>query len=134
MIRTKRNEVTLSATIQGLTPRAAETLPVNPLTIDHFPFRIGRTSGDPLTYNDLTINDEKPFQLSRHHVAIFEQNGRIGVSDRGSTLGVEVDGRRFGGRSHTIGPMFLEGEEGILVLGTAESPYRYKISIEAKRN
>jgi CRP-like cAMP-binding protein len=126
------SKVRLSATLEGLTPRAVQTLPFHPLVIAEFPFRIGRLSDDQLTHNDLMIPDEKPFQLSRHHITIFQQNGRIGVSDRGSTLGAEVNGKRFGGRSHSIGPIFFEGGEGILVLGSPESPYRYKVTVNVQ--
>ena len=126
------SKVRLSATLEGLTPRAAQTLPFHPLVIAEFPFRIGRLSDDQLTYNDLMIPDDQPFQLSRHHVTLFQRNGRLGVSDRGSTLGAEVNGQRFGGRSHSIGPVYFEESGGILVLGTNESPYRYKVTIEVK--
>jgi hypothetical protein len=126
-------KVRLSATLEGLTLRAAQTLPFHPFVIDEFPFRIGRLSDDLLTQNDLMIRDDRPFQLSRHHVTLFQRNGRLGASDRGSRLGAEVDGRRFGGRSHSIGPVFFESDGGILVLGTAESPFRYKVTIEVMK-
>jgi hypothetical protein len=122
-------KVMLYATLEGLTFRAAQSLPFHPLVIDSFPFRIGRLSGDLLTHNDLMIPDNRPFQLSRHHVTIFQENGRLGVSDRGSTLGAEIDGQRFGGRSHSIGPIFFKAGGGILVLGSSDSPFRYKVTI-----
>jgi hypothetical protein len=127
--RPKLAVVALSAVLEGLTPQAARSLPMNPFIIKEFPFRIGRMSRDSGTYNDLDIRDDRPFQLSRHHVIIFQENGRIGVCDRGSTLGAEVNGRRIGGRSRSEGPIFLENGEGILVLGTVGSPFRYKVSI-----
>src|SRR5262249_30598029 len=59
----------LTMTLEGITPRAAATLPVTPFPITHFPFRIGRQSPDPLVYNDLMLPDSVPLQISRHHLA-----------------------------------------------------------------
>lgn len=125
--------VKLMASLEGLTLRAAQSLPFQPYVIEEFPFCIGRLSDDLLTHNDLMIPDDRPFQLSRHHVTLFQKNGRLGVSDRGSTLGAEVDGQRFGGRKHSVGPVFFGHSGGILILGTAESPFRYKVTIEVRR-
>src|SRR5215467_14024393 len=97
---------------QGLTPRAAAALPVTPFPITRFPFRIGRQSPDPLVYNDLMLPDAVPLQISRHHVAFIAHEGRIGVVDRGSTLGSWVDDHRFGGSSGFPGPVFFTGSEG----------------------
>src|SRR5215813_11057262 len=47
----------LTITLEGVTPRAAAALPVNPFQITQFPFRIGRQSPDPLVYNDLMLPD-----------------------------------------------------------------------------
>jgi len=47
-------------TLEGLTPRAAAALPLNPFQITRFPFRIGRESADPLNYNELMIADSVP--------------------------------------------------------------------------
>jgi hypothetical protein len=38
-----------------------------------------------------------------------------------------VDDVRVGGKKHGPGPVFFKGDEGILVLGTDASPYRYKV-------
>ena len=86
-------------TLEGVTPRAAAALPATPFQITQFPFRIGRQSPDPLVYNDLMLADSVPLQISRHHLAFIKHEGRVGVLDRGSTLGSWVDGRQVGGPS-----------------------------------
>lgn len=116
--------------LEGLTEEAEAALPVSPFRIDKLPFRIGRKSRNPLVYNDLTLEDETPWQISRHHVAIVAESGRVGVIDRGSTLGCTVDGRRLGGRGGAPGPIFFAGPGGTLRLGSPTSPYEFRVSIQ----
>jgi CRP-like cAMP-binding protein len=123
----------LTITLEGVTPRAAATLPVAPFQITKFPFRIGRKSPDPLAHNDLMLPDSVPLQISRHHLAFVTQGGRVGVVDRGSSLGSWVDGQRLGGPSGLSGPVFFNGSEGLLVLGSRDSPFRYRVSLFARR-
>ena len=118
--------------LEGLTPEAAQALPENPLQIKEFPFRIGRISSDPLVDNDLMIQDNPPFQVSRHHVELIFENDRIGVLDRGSHLGSFVDGQLLGGAKGDPGPIYFkrsEGTLGTLVLGVKKSPYKFKLII-----
>ena len=119
-------------TLEGITPRAAAALPVTPFQITQFPFRIGRESEDPLIYNDLMLADSVPLQISRHHLAFVKHQGRVGVVDRGSTLGSWVDGRQVGGPSGLSGPVFFTGTEGLLVLGQRDSPFRYRVTLGSK--
>jgi CRP-like cAMP-binding protein len=119
-------------TLEGITPRAAAALPETPFQITQFPFRIGRRTPDPLIYNDLMIPDSVPLQISRHHLAFIKEQGRVGIVDRGSTLGSWVDGRQVGGPSGVSGPVFFTGPEGLLVLGHRDSPFKYRVNISAK--
>ena len=119
----------LAVSMDGLTPTALQSLPENPFHIKEFPFLIGRKSRDPLSYNDLKIPDSVPLQISRHHMEFIKDGDRIGVSDRGSYLGSIVDGLLLGGEEGTPGPIFFEGSEGTLILGSHKSPFRYKIQI-----
>jgi len=116
-------------TLEGITQRAAGALPATPFEIIRFPFRVGRQSPDPLVYNDLMLPDFVPLQISRHHLAFITQEGRIGVVDRGSTLGSWVDGQQIGGPSRLPGPVFFTRPEGLLVLGHQDSPFRYRVNI-----
>jgi hypothetical protein len=122
-----KNEVVVF--LQGLTPHAARALPTTPLPVTKFPFRIGQESEDPLAYNDLVLPDVVPPQLSQHHVAIINYAGHIGVMDRRSHLGALVDGNPLGGPDGSPEPLFFTEDEGLLVLGKADSPFRYSVTI-----
>ena len=115
--------------IEGLTPEAENALGSTPLRVEEFPFRIGRTSHNPLVHNDLEIEDKTPWQVSRHHLAFVMEQGRVAVVDRGSTLGASVDGRRLGGPKGEPGPIFLEGESRI-TLGRENSPFRFQVIVQ----
>lgn len=113
--------------IEGMTTQAAAAIARNPTPIEHFPFKIGRQSHDPFLYNNLEIADQDPPQIARHHVSIErDATGVVYVMDRGSEHGASVDGTRIGGRLGK-GPAYFEGKGGLLVLGTEQSPYRYRI-------
>jgi hypothetical protein len=113
--------------IEGLTPQAIEAMPDNPFTFTSFPLKIGRKTNDPVVNNHLEITDHEPLQISRHHVSIVCEHGRLGVVDRGSRLGALVDDVPIGGKNHAPGPAFFKGDEGILILGKATSPYKYRV-------
>ena len=113
--------------IEGLTPQASAAISSSPFAIGSFPFKVGRKSGDPMVSNHLEITDHAPYQVSRHHVSLIRDGDRIGVVDRGSHLGALVDGARIGGPDSAPGPVFFTGGEGVLVLGTDISLYRYRI-------
>ncbi len=115
--------------IEGLTPKAIEAMSDNPFSFTALPFKIGRKTNDPMVNNHMEIADKDPLQISRHHVSIVKEGDRIGVLDRGSQLGALVDDQRIGGKKHGPGPVFFKGDEGILVLGVDNSPYRYKITV-----
>jgi CRP-like cAMP-binding protein len=112
------------------TEAAAALLDVGLLRIDHFPFRIGRASHNPLVQNDLELRDQMPWQISRHHLAFIVEDQRVGVVDRGSQLGASLDGIRFGGSRDEPGPVFLQGDRGQLVIGSPESPYEFELTLE----
>lgn len=116
--------------LEGLTSIAAKRLPENPFRISQFPFLIGRKSSDPLAHNDLVIEDQKPYRISRHHIELDKHEDRIFALDRGSHLGSIVDGKQLGGPKGKAGPLTFQGSEGILVLGDKQSPYRYKVVIK----
>jgi hypothetical protein len=115
--------------IEGLTPEAIAAIPQSPFPIKAFPFKIGRKSNDPFVYNHLEIEDRDPAQIARHHVSIVFDGMHLGALDRGSELGASVDGARIGGRNGP-GPVYFNGKEGLLVLGSEASPFRYKIKVD----
>ena len=115
--------------IEGLTPKAIAAMSDNPFSFTALPFKIGRKTNDPMVNNHMEIADKDPLQISRHHVSIVDEGGKIGVIDRGSQLGALVDDQRIGGKKHGPGPVFFKGDEAIIILGTDTSPYKYKITV-----
>lgn len=116
--------------LEPLSVEAAAALPSEgALRIDQFPFRIGRSSHNPLVHNDLELEDQMPWQVSRHHLAFVVEDGRVGVVDRGSHLGASLDGTRFGGAHDEPGPLFLSARPARLVIGSDESPYEFEVAI-----
>jgi len=120
--------------LSGVTPQTAQILADKPAPIEKFPFRIGRESTDPLVHNDMSLADSIPFQISRHHVAIVNYEGHIGVMDRGSTLGGFVDGQAFGGPDGDPGPIFFGPTGGTLILGTEQSPFKFRLVVGRDRD
>jgi hypothetical protein len=116
--------------LRGLTPLASAVLPEEPFEIRALPFRIGREN--PAHPNELEIVHEPPWQVSRMHAALVEQDGAIGVVDQGSRLGSSVDGRRIGGASGDGGPLFFTGPRGVLTLGSDSSPWVFEVEIEER--
>ena len=55
------------------------------------------------------------------------ERGKIAIYDRGSSLGSWVQGQLLGGASKFEGPVIL-GKEGLeVVLGSEESPMRFRL-------
>jgi hypothetical protein len=116
--------------IEGVTPEASERLPEPRVPVLRFPYRIGRASEalDPLSQNELSLSDEKPFQISRSHCAIVRVGPRYFLIDRGSRLGTDVNGSRIGGNERT-GCAELKPWANDVTLGGPESPYRLRITV-----
>lgn len=95
-----------------LTPKSKETRQAgapSSITLDRLPYRIGRrqaTEGaDILCSNDLPLNDNFPYQISRNHCSIERLGAEIVVRDRGSTLGTLLNGHPIGTEAeHMITP------------------------------
>jgi len=115
-----------------LEPSLIDQMGDTPLTIDSFPFIIGRESpnndacldvpaGEP---EALMLRDRRPFQLSRRHFSIDREEGRFTVRDHRSFHGTIVNGIALraggGGLKRPLDP----GENEIIA-GDAESPFRF---------
>ena len=138
-IRTVARPSQYLITLEGLTGPAQEALPSNPLLVESLPLRIGRQSDDPMANNDLSIRDFEPFQISVNHLLIFEdidpvsQNTRVGVFDRGSSLGSWLDGRPLGGLMAEENATYLDIGESQLVIGSEDSVFRYRINVSERQ-
>ena len=114
--------------LEALTPEAKLSMPTNPLEIGRFPFFIGRES--EAVHNDLVIRDAAPWQVSRCHAVLVEQEGRVGLGDRGSKLGSLVEDQKLGGENDERGPVFFSRYGGVFVLGTRSSPFRFAVVVQ----
>lgn len=102
-------------------------------TIVKLPFRIGRayfdTATSALARNDLSIEEHHPYQLSRNHCEIDFEQGQFILRDRGSKLGSWVNDVQVSVDSGLISSPLKIGENKI-ILGNADSPHRFTITIE----
>ena len=114
-----------------------------------FPFRIGRGPRPPARHrsilaawegrllhdimdsvveeNDLYIKETiPPFHVSRNHLEIGFDDGKLYFRDVGSALGTIVNGQRIGGerRSRTLFSDRLDNE---VILGKSRSPWRFRV-------
>lgn len=118
--------------ISGLTPEAGSALGAGELEITKFPFKVGRKTEnyakDLFSHNDLYLEDNKPFNVSRNHFSIQGKMSKFFVIDRGSALGTWVNDIRIGGPSGTNEAELNRGDNTV-VAGSPESPYRFKVSV-----
>ncbi len=103
------------------------------MTVTKLPFRIGRayfdTAVSSLARNNLSIEEEHPYQLSRNHCEIDYEHGHFILRDRGSKLGTWVDGTHVCVDAGCITSPLKAGENKI-IFGNAESPHHYTLTIE----
>jgi hypothetical protein len=120
--------------IYPLTKQAEDSLPAGGLRIPKFPFRIGRASEahepEPLDLNDMWLIDQHPFNVSRNHLAIeLSADGEIMVADRGSHLGTLVNDELVGRSSH-VRHAALRNGSNVVIVGSRESPYQFRVVVE----
>ncbi len=99
------------------------------MRISTFPFRIGRRSptavASVFSANDLHVDDEPPYQVSRNHCAIERTARGFLVEDRGSKLGTIVNGMVIGEATSRMKVPLRRGDNWI-ILGAAESRVRLR--------
>jgi hypothetical protein len=116
------------------------------LTIERFPFRVGRESRSMLArmaselerrlgtapqVNDLYIVEhplEKFHHVSREHFLIDLDHGRYFLTDRGSVCGTIVAGRTIGG-DRAGGRVELHDQD-VIVVGTTASPFAFRFTAD----
>ena len=104
-------------------------LPDGEVLVNSFPFNVGRKSRSSLTQNDLSIEDQKPYSVSRDHFAFDRQGDRMVIRDRGSYLGLRVNGRHIGGDRQEAS-IALEPGENTLVLGESSKAFSFRVLVE----
>jgi hypothetical protein len=129
-VQETRKEKTWQVIIEGQTAEARELLSGRKRLITKFPFLIGRESLNPdsdvFYNNDLSIREEKPFKVSRNHLAIIKEAGQIWLVDRGSAFGTIVNGRELGGKEGT-NRISLDSRENQIVIGPVGSKFIFTL-------
>ncbi|MFM8937148.1 MAG: cyclic nucleotide-binding domain-containing protein [Vulcanococcus sp.] len=122
--------------LEGLTQPAQAALPSHPYVISQLPCRIGRAGTADAALNDLLLQDFEPYQVSAHHLLIFQDRrggdgqGRIGIFDRGSERGSWLDDRRLGGLMGEESATLLDAGCAVLVLGDQDSMFRFRLVVK----
>jgi CRP/FNR family transcriptional regulator, cyclic AMP receptor protein len=102
------------------------------IEIQRLPFQVGRQIGKhedpPEQENDLSIEDERPYNLSRRHFAIEQSRRGLIVRDCGSHVGTLVNGARIGGETG-ISVAILKIGDNAVIAGSDTSPFRFTIQI-----
>jgi CRP-like cAMP-binding protein len=106
------------------------------IRIASLPFHVGRRSVRGLPADDggdapidLTLEDARPYSLSRRHFAIEGHNGGYIVRDCNSHYGTIVNGSPIGaGMMDSIAPL-VRGENRI-VAGRSISPFRFTLTLD----
>lgn len=121
------------ATLAGATPQTRAALENQEIEIIRFPFQVGRwrkgSARDASSFNDLVIDDEEPYQVSRNHFALDWIEDGISIVDVGSQLGTIVNGERIGGEVENHITQLKEGENEVIA-GIKESPFRFLVTLE----
>ena len=125
------SEIPRKIVIYGDGAHLSDFLTSEGLAIEAYPFVVGRRpekgeSAPPINVN-LTVEDSKPYRMSRVHFAIVSTNDGLQVRDLESTLGTSVNGvflgRHFGS---DLAP--LRRGENIITAGGIDSPFRFKVA------
>lgn len=127
-------EAVLEVVMEGQTLEAKDVLSHRKLLITKFPFLIGRetsnATSDVFYNNDLSVAEKKPYVISRNHLAIVNERGRIWVVDRGSAFGTIVNGKEIGGTSD-VSRARLDQERNQVIIGPATSKFIFLLNVSA---
>jgi CRP/FNR family cyclic AMP-dependent transcriptional regulator len=117
---------------RGITREAQNQLNDKEVNIKKFPFKIGRKSShtfdEIFADNDLYIEDEIPYNVSKNHLSINFQGNQYYVLDRGSSIGTIVNGTSIGGKISNYKVTLKKGEN-TLIIGSENSPYQFIVTV-----
>ena len=113
--------------------RVRSAVGIDEVAILRLPFRIGRRAGgegkDTYTDVDLALEDRRPFNLSRRHFSIEEEDGALIIRDFGSYHGTTVNGTTLGGEGRPRTAPLMTGESK-LITGKPDSPFRFRMVVD----
>ncbi len=116
-----------------LTAEARARVSVEGLSVRGFPFRVGRAAArgepNPLDWNDLSLPDRRPYNLSTNHFAVEQTEDGIAIRDRGSRFGTIVNGVVIGGDTEHNAKALHTGANEVIA-GRADSPFRFRLVVE----
>ena len=123
---------TASVTLIALEQLVVDQMGEAPLTIDRFPFFIGRKSLNKDADIDgpidgptaLILKDRRPFRLSRRHFSIDRENSRFVVCDHRSFHGTIVNGTPLSASGSGL-KVPLDPGKNEIIAGDAVSPFRF---------
>lgn len=118
--------------LYGSSPSLSEQMRPEGYPVTTLPFRVGRRADEgesqPPIGIELTLVDEKPYNLSRQHFAIEMAAAVMVVRDIWSQLGTTVNGVRIG-RSHSQQSRTLEPGENTIIAGRPSSPFVFRLVV-----
>lgn len=113
-------------------PGTSPHIPEEGITVSRLPYNVGRRSRDPLCHNHLDLPDEKPFTVSRDHFAIDRRGPHLMVRDRGSYLGLRVNGEHIGGGIYKTRSCTLKPGSNEILLGKQGENFGICVVVEAE--
>jgi len=117
---------------KGTTREAQKLINDKEVNIKKFPFKIGRKSShtfdEIFVDNDLYIEDEIPYNVSKNHLSINFQGNQYYILDRGSSIGTIVNDINIGGKINNYKVVLKKGENS-LIIGSETSPYQFIITV-----
>lgn len=123
-----QEEAVVKVAISGVSEAAKKALGNTAMAIAGFPFKVGRVSShtsDVLSSNDLCLHDNPPYNISRNHFSINLTGNKVYITDRGSTLGTIVNGRKAGGET----PILLDKPRNLVIAGGPQSPFQFEVEV-----
>lgn len=121
--------ISKSLHLTATTKQAERALRAKQIEITKIPFHIGRKTDDnALDTRDLSLWDEKPFNISRHHCMITMMENRYILVDADSTLGTVIDGISLGKHGQKKSVVLNKGVHR-LILGSFRSPFIFNLEL-----
>ncbi|MDX8413522.1 MAG: cyclic nucleotide-binding domain-containing protein [Mariprofundales bacterium] len=134
--RVEAPEDSSALSLTGATNEMRKSMKNQLITINKFPFHIGRDDGSSggigalfsLWSNNLSIDDHAPYNISRKHCLIDKRRDGYFLVDQYSHYGTLVDDGLVGGDSEQK-EMLLAAGSHRLQLGASDSPFVIQVNV-----